>query len=172
VALNGVALTEKQPLQARFAPAQFFAMSDDEELASPSFETMESGLVVGTDAVSFDAGQLVAGPVEYQAITIDPQLAPPPGTYSLPAQLLALHSLSGAAARAPVRRLGRARFRSAAPAAVNLAQPDWAIVPLDAGTPIALDPSIKTWTDYRAALAVLNRGSAGFQLVTARDVAA
>jgi hypothetical protein len=173
VALNGVALTETQPLQAAFAPGQFFAMSDDEELASPSFETMESGLVVGTDAVSFDAGQLVAAPVEYQAITIDPQLAaPPPGSYTLPATLLALHSLSGAAARAPLRRLGRARFRSAAPAAVSLEQPNWAIVPLDAGTPVALDPSIKTWTDYRAALATLNRGGAGFQLVPARDIAA
>jgi hypothetical protein len=174
VAVNGVALTERQALQARFAPAQFFAMSDDEELASPSFETMDSGLVVGTDAVSFDAGQLVAAPVEYQAITIDPLAAipPPPGSYTMPAVLLALHSASGAAGRAPLRRVGRARFRSAAPRAVSLAQPSWAIVPLDAGTPVALDPSIKTWTDYRAALATLNRGGAAFQLVPAREIAA
>jgi hypothetical protein len=174
VALNGVALTETQALQARFAPAQFFAMSDDEELASPSFQTMDSGLVVGTEAVSFDAGQLVAARVEYQAITIDPLAAipPPPGSYTLPAVLLALHSASSAAGRAPLRRLGRARFRSAAPAAVSLAQPRWAIVPLDAGTPVKLDPSVKTWTDYRAALAALNRGGAQFQLVPARDIAA
>ncbi len=174
VALNGVALTETQALQARFAPAQFFAMSDDEELASPSFQTMDSGLVVGTDAVRFDAGQLVAAPVEYQAITIDPLAAipPPPGSYTLPAVLLALHSANSAAGRAPLRRLGRARFRSAAPRAVSLARPSWAIVPLDAGTPVKLDPSVKTWTDYRAALDTLNRGGAGFQLVPARDIAA
>jgi hypothetical protein len=176
IALNGVALTETQPLQARFAPAQFFAMTDDEELASPSFQTMDSGLVVGTDAVSFDAGQLqlVASPVEYQAITIDPLAAtpPPPGSYTLPAALLAMHSASGAAGRAPLRRVGRARFRSAAPAAVSLAQPSWAIVPLDSGTPVKLEPGIKTWTDYRAALDTLNRGGAGFQLVPARDIAA
>jgi hypothetical protein len=174
VAVNGVTLTETQALQARFAPAQFFAMSDDEELASPSFETMDSGLVVGTDAVSFDAGQLVAAPVEYQAITIDPQAATPsaPGSYTLPATLLALHAVSGAAARAPLRRLGRARFRSAAPAAVSLAQPSWAIVPLDGGTPAVLDPSVKTWTDYRAALNMLNRGGAQFQLVPATALAA
>jgi hypothetical protein len=173
VALNGVALIETEPLQARFAPAQFFAMSDDEELASPSFETMGSGLVVGTDAVSFDAGQLVAAPVEYQAITIDPLVAtPPPGSYTLPASLLALHSASGAAARAPLRRLGRGRFRNAAPVAVSLAQPSWAIVPLDGGTPVALDRSVKTWTDYRAALAALNRGGVSFQLVPAREIAA
>jgi hypothetical protein len=172
MALDGVALSEIAPLQARFAPAQFFVMSDDEELASPSFETMDSGLVVGTDAVSFDAGQLVAAPVEYQAITVDPLAAPPPGSYTLPAALLALHSASGAAARAPLRRLGRARFRSAAPAAVSLAPPSWAIVPLDGGTPVKLDPSVETWTDYRTALDTLNRGGAAFQLVAARDIAA
>ncbi len=174
VALNGVALTETRPLQARFAPAQFFAMSDDEELASPSFETMDSGLVVGTDAVSFDPAQLVAAPVEYRAITIDPLAAttPPPGSYTLPASRLALHSASGAAARAPLRRLGRGRFRSAAPVAVSLARPSWAIVPLDGGTPVALDRSVKTWTDYRAALDALNRGGASFQLVPAREIAA
>jgi hypothetical protein len=174
VALNGVALTETQPLQGRFAPAQFFAMSDDEELASPPFETMDSGFMVGTDSVSFDPSQLVAAPVKYQAITIDPLAAtpPPPGSYALPASRLALHSASGAAARAPLRRSGRARFRSAAPAAVSLAQPSWAIVPLDGGTPVTLDPSVKTWTDYRAALAALNRGGANFQLVPAREIAA
>jgi hypothetical protein len=174
IALDGVALTEIQPLQARFAPAQFFVMSDDEELASPSFETMDSGLVVGTDAVSFDAGQLVAAPVEYHAITIDPLAATPPlpGSYTLPAVLLALHSASGAAARAPLRRLGQARFRSGAPAAVSLAQPSWAIVPLDSGTAVKLDPGVKTWTDCRAAVDTLNRGGAGFQLVAAREIAA
>ena len=174
VALNGVALTEIQSLQARFAPAQFFAMSDDQALASPSFETMDSGLVVGTDAVSFDPGQLVAAPVKYQPITIDPAAAtqPPPGSYTLPAELLTLHSASGAAARAPQRRLGRARFRNAGPAAVSLAKPSWAIVPLDGGTPVALDPAVKTWTDYRAALDTLNRGGAAFQLVPAAALAA
>jgi hypothetical protein len=173
IALNSVALTEIQPLQARFAPAQFFVMSDDEELASPSFQTMDSGLVVGTEAVSFDAGQLVAAAVEYQAITVDPLAAgSPPGSYALPAALLALHSASGAAARAPLRRLGRARFRSGAPAAVSLAQPSWAIVPLDSGTPVKLDPGVETWTDYRAAVDTLNRGGGGFQLVAAREIAA
>jgi hypothetical protein len=173
VALNGVALTKTQPLQARFAPAQFFAMSDDEELASPSFVTMDSGLVAGTDAVSFDPGQLqlVASPVEYQTITIDPLAAPTPGSYTMPASRLTLHCASGAAARAPVRRLGRARFRSGAPGAVSLGRPSWAIVPLDGGTPVALDPSVKTWTDYRAALNTLNRGLARFQLVPAREIA-
>src|SRR4029077_17564676 len=102
--------------QARFAPAQFFAMSDDEALASPSFQTMASGLVVGTEAGSFDPHQLVGAPVKYQTIPIDPAAAtqPPPGSYTLPAQLLALHSASGAAARAPPRRVGGGGVRQGA----------------------------------------------------------
>ena len=32
------------PLTAPFAPAQFFAMSDDEKLAAPSFESMDAGM--------------------------------------------------------------------------------------------------------------------------------
>jgi hypothetical protein len=174
VALNGVTLTQTQVLQAPFAPAQFFAMSDDEELASPSFETMDCGLVVGSNAVSFDTSQLVAAPVQYQTFTIDPSAATPavPGSYILPAILLALHSASGSAARAPVRRVGQARFRSTTPAAVTLAAPSWAIVPLDGGAPVTVSPGVKTWTDYRAALDTLNRGGAGFQLVPATALAA
>jgi hypothetical protein len=45
-------------------------------------------------------------------------------------------------------------------------------VPLDSGTTVKLDPSLKTWTDYRAALNTLNRGGGGFQLVPAREIAA
>ena len=32
-------------------------MSDDEKLASPSFEEMDAGAVFGSDAVSYDATQ-------------------------------------------------------------------------------------------------------------------
>jgi hypothetical protein len=71
-----------------------------------------------------------------------------------------------------VRRVGQARFRSAAPAAVTLAAPSWAIVPLDGGAPVTVGPSVKTWTDYRAALDTLNRPAAAFQLVPAAALAA
>ena len=61
-----------------FAPAQFFAMSDDEKLASPSFEAMDAGFIVGSEAVSLDASQLVAAPVEYDQIVIDTLAADAP----------------------------------------------------------------------------------------------
>jgi hypothetical protein len=163
-------------LQAPFAPAQFFAMTDDEKLASPSFEDMDAGFIVGTEAVSIDAAALVAAPLEYDVIVIDalaaPVPPPAPTPYRLPAALLAVHAATGAAARAPVRRLGRARFRSAAQPAVSVAAPAWAITPLDAGPAVALDPSVKTWSEHQSALAALNRAGVRFQLVPARELAA
>ena len=40
-----------------------------------------------------------------------------------------------------------------------LQAPDWRIVPLADGTPAALDPTVKTWSEHLAALDTLNRGS-------------
>ncbi|MEO8629306.1 MAG: DUF6603 domain-containing protein, partial [Betaproteobacteria bacterium] len=163
--LNNQPLKETAALQDQFAPAQFFAMSDDEKLASPSFETMDAGLVLGSDAVTLDAAQLVAAPLQYESIILDaPQ---PPGAplppaqpqpYTMPAQLLVFHSFTGAAARAPVRRLGRARFRVfGRPEAVNLAAPRWQIVPVDGGAPAAVDASVRSWSEHQAVLDALNR---------------
>src|SRR5205085_4331018 len=111
--------------------------SDDEKLASPSFEAMDAGFIVGSEAVSLDANQLVPAPVEYDQIVIDTLAAdaplPRPTSYVLPVAQLDVHLATGAAARAPVRRVGRARFRAAAQPAVSLAEPSWVIAPLDAG---------------------------------------
>ena len=38
-------------------------MSDDEKLASPSFEEMDAGMAVGSDAVTFDPAQSCSGAV-------------------------------------------------------------------------------------------------------------
>ena len=66
-AVKAVLNTQPQAASAvrdQFAPAQFFDMSDDEKLAGPSFEPMDAGLVFGSEAVSFDAAQIVAGTAE------------------------------------------------------------------------------------------------------------
>jgi Family of unknown function (DUF6603) len=176
-ALNNVDLTQVTALQAPFAPAQFFAMSDDEKLAAPSFQQMEAGFVVGNDdAVTIDAAQLVAAPLEYDSIIIDTLAGdvPPkqPAPYVLPAAQLAVHAATGAAARAPVRRVGRARFRTPGQPAVELAAPAWAIAPLDGGPPVAVAATVKTWSEYQGALTNLNRAGASFQLVPATALAA
>ena len=176
--LNNVDLKDvTTTLQAPFAPAQFFAMSDDDKIASPSFAQMDAGFVVGKDdAVTIDPTQLVAAPLEYDSIVIDTLAAdvPPkqPAPYRLPADRLAVHAATGAAARAPLRRVGRARFRTPGEPAVDLAAPSWAIAPLDGAPPLALAATVKTWSEYQGALATLNRAGARFQLVPARELAA
>ena len=178
-ALNNVDLKDVTPLQAPFAPAQFFAMSDDDKIAAPSFQPMDAGFVVGIDdRVSIDPAQMVAAPVEYDSIIIDTLSGdvPPkqPAPYVLPAGQLVFHAATGAAARAPVRRVGRARFRTPGKPAVDLAAPTWAIAPLDGGPPVAVAAAVRTWSDYQGTLTNLNRAGAApsFQLVPTAALAA
>ena len=53
ISVGGVAQTPT-PLTDFFAPGQFFEMTDDESITSPSFDTMEAGLMVGVDAFVFN----------------------------------------------------------------------------------------------------------------------
>ena len=165
--LNG-ASQHTDSVQDQFAPAQFFELSDDEKLAAPSFETMDAGLIFGDEAVSFDASQLVAAPLQYEQIVIDDLASPPPPHvgprrpgYTLRADQLFALSTSGAAAKAPIRTAGLARFRAAeAEAGAVLQPPKWRIVPIADGQPAELDPAVKTWSEHLAALGTLNRTAA------------
>jgi hypothetical protein len=175
--LNGSTL-HTDTVQDQFAPAQFFELSDDEKLAAPSFETMDAGLIFGDTDVSFDASQLVAAPLEYEQIVIDDLAAPPPPdptprrpSYTLRADQLFAMSKSGAAARAPIRTAGLARFRAAdAHAGAVLQPPAWRIVPIADGLPATLDSTVKTWSENLAALGTLNRGAATWQIVPAHEL--
>ena len=104
--------------------------------------------------------------------TLAPPGNPPPPLpvhYTLAVSQLQLQSMTGAAARAPVRRVGRARFRTVEPAAVQFAEPRWAIEPIDAAPAAAVAPSVRTWSEHLAALHALNRGGARYQLVPAQE---
>ena len=46
-------------------------MSDDEKLASPSFEEMDAGAIFGSDAIVIDEGASLFAPLEYETIVID-----------------------------------------------------------------------------------------------------
>jgi len=173
-------------VQGSFAPAQFFTMTDDEKLASPSFETHQSGLTVGSAGVLYDQTTtgLVAAPLTYLSLVLDgPNLAPvlpppppagspppPPVVYALPASRLPVQSGSGAAARAPIRRAGRARYRTASAPAVSLPEPAWKIVPKSDGAPLAPTPGVTTWSEHRAVVNTLNRTGAKWQVVPAYEV--
>ena len=96
------------PVQAPFAPAQFFEMSDDEKLAAQSFESMEAGRAFGDAQATFEAAQVIPAPLEYTvvAITLDgpappPAATPPPASYAVSSEELPVFARSGAAARAP-----------------------------------------------------------------------
>jgi hypothetical protein len=159
-----------------FAPARYFTMSDDEKLAAPSFEAMDAGLVLGDGGASFDPATVVAAPLAYESIVLGPAGAPGSapagrGRYELPAGALAAQGGTGAAARAPARRVGAARFRNAAGRpAVTLAAPRWRLVHASDGAVAPEDPALTTWSEHRAALATLNRGGARWLLVPAHEL--
>ena len=169
--------TSATSVQGAFAPARFFAMSDDEKLAAPSFEAMDAGLLLGDASVHYPADAAEPAPLEYEPITLNPDAlpsAPAADTnYQLPAASLAAQVVTGAAARAPVRQVGRARFRnSAMEPAATVAAPQWTIIRTSDGTPAPVDPNIRTWSEQRAALNLLNRGGSAWTMVPTHELAA
>ena len=168
------------PVQALFAPAQFFEMSDDEKLAAQSFESMEAGRAFGDAQATFDASQVIPAPLEYTvvSITLDGPAPPPPASTQPPASYavspdeLQVFARSGAAARAPARRVGRARFRNdSVEGAARLAPTGWAIAPIGEGAAASADPGLRTFSEFQAAVSALNRGGARWQVVPTHEAA-
>ncbi len=174
------AALDSSAVNAPFAPAQYFNMSDDEKLAAPSFESMQAGCVFGSAAIQFDerSANLQGATLDYQTIVIGESAAVAPAAklaaatttpYTMSPQQLKSFSRSGSAGRAALRRVSRARFRNAAaigaspPAAINAKR--WTIIPRATGTAAALAPEVRTWSEYHAALKSLNRDAARWQLV-------
>lgn len=163
--VTGATLGGRSPgrrlLDDQFASAQYFAMSDDEKLASPSFEPLVSGVEFVTDAVTLPevAAQRAVSPLEYDNIVVDAAGVPEPPRrgYVLRAASLFRQARSAAVADAPVRRSGRARFAAEAPDLVALGTPRYAIVSTDdLGTPLDGDTA-RPWGDARAAWRALER---------------
>ncbi|HEX2515336.1 MAG TPA: DUF6603 domain-containing protein [Chloroflexota bacterium] len=91
-----------------FAPAQFFEMSDEARLASPSFESMPAGMRIGSPELAFGFAQRAESALEYETRVVDRKAATPPPPpqvdYRLSVVLLQLHARHGAAGRSPLRR--------------------------------------------------------------------
>jgi hypothetical protein len=170
--LNGQPLSA-DPVKDQFVPAQFFEMTDEEKLASPSFEEMDAGLVFGSNAWTFDEAQTVEAPLVYESFVIDDvgQPSTPAADYVLSAPTLERQFRSGSAARAPIRTLGLARFRNPkAPRAATLRSVRWVVASLnDTATTVPPPSADATWTEIRAEMATLNRravtGFAQWQVV-------
>jgi hypothetical protein len=130
VTVGGLSQTPA-PLTDFFAPAQFFEMTDDQKIASPSFDTMEAGITVGVDNFTFSTADGLSVVLTYETILVDTQTGAS-GTrkddYTLKPERLFEHARFGAASRSEVRRTGSAKFqnRKRAPE-VALTKPGFAI---------------------------------------------
>jgi hypothetical protein len=163
-----------RPVQDQFAPAQFFAMSDDDKLASPSFAEMDSGVAFGSTDIAFDAGLVVASPLEFEDIVVDDKAAPAtvqPQRYVLGEFHFAQQVRFGAVAQAGLRRSGLARFQDdEAQAAVSVQAPRLVAVATSDLQQRAPGPAEgSSWIEAQAVVATLNRraGTQRWQLVAA-----
>jgi hypothetical protein len=149
--------------QDQFVPTQFFDMSDDEKLAAPSFESRDNGVVFGSDAVAFPAGESIDAPLVYETIVIDDAggvAAPAPPPYELSPEQLAFAARANSVASAQVRTTGAARFRRVdAVPPVRLVTPGFVIASTDRLTVRAGLAAVRplTWSEARAALRDVNR---------------
>lgn len=114
--LGGKVITA-DPIRDHFAPAQFFEMSDDEKLSRPSFEPLQAGISIGRTALRYGsdgAGREVQ--IGYKTLLLDPEQPQPPdpepAPQPLPAGAASTQAQLGAAARSPLRRTGRTKYRA------------------------------------------------------------
>ncbi|MEO7853546.1 MAG: DUF6603 domain-containing protein, partial [Rubrivivax sp.] len=100
-----VVKTPDKALSDNFPTAQFIEMSEDDNLAKPSFDRFTSGCESGQRAYTFDAA--IAQPFDYEEVNLSIEKSGV-GVLALPGLTLAAHknySLElGAAARSPLRR--------------------------------------------------------------------
>ncbi len=147
-----------------FAPGQFFAMADDEKLASPSFEDMDAGAVFGSDAIVIDDGARIFAPLDYETIVIDEEglaTKEEEDRYILVAHRLFEQVRFSAVGTAPIRSIGVARFRNLErPAAVSVRTEQFVVASVADGiVPPTAKPA--TFAETRATLSGLNRGVTG-----------
>jgi hypothetical protein len=115
VSVNGDEL-ETKPVSDFFAPAQFLELTDDEKLSGPSFETMDAGVLISTDAVSFSTldTDIIEVGIKYETFIVDTSKgkARKGEGYELSPDSLNSQAQFGAAARSLVRSTGRAKYQT------------------------------------------------------------
>ncbi|HJY37140.1 MAG TPA: DUF6603 domain-containing protein [Steroidobacteraceae bacterium] len=151
-------------VQDAFAPGQFFDMTDDEKLASPSFEDMDAGAIFGSDAIVIDEAASLFAPLEYETIIIDEEgqaTNEKEDRYVLVAHRFFEQVRFSAVGTAPIRSIGVARFRNReVPAAVTMRTSQFVIASVADGiVPPTAKPA--TFAETQATLSRLNRGLAG-----------
>jgi hypothetical protein len=119
-----------EKVQESFAPAQFFDMSDEQKLSSPSFKQFDSGVRIG-DATSLHTAYAAAREVKYELKYIDSQreqaVVTAPGFFDVDPLAFNTWTLQGAISTSPLS-FARNRKSSLAPDAVVVTQEPFAIV--------------------------------------------
>jgi hypothetical protein len=151
-------------IQEAFAPGQFFEMTDDEKLASPSFEDMDAGAIFGSDAIAIDEGGSIFAPLEFETIIIDEAgqaRNEEEDRYVLVAHRFFEQVRFSAVGTAPIRNIGTARFRNLdLPPAVAMRTGQFVIASVaDAIAAPTAKPT--TFVEAQATLRRLNRSVAG-----------
>lgn len=151
VLLNGTSrLADATPVRAMFAPGQFFDLTDEEKLSSPSYEMMDAGVRISTGAITHGPG--IEDNVVYETIVLDPNnnLRRFRGLdYRIPRDVCHALTATGAAATAAA---GSGSFRREGPPVVQVVEPAYTVVRGSDLQPIAGGPS-----SYAAARQELKR---------------
>jgi hypothetical protein len=132
-----------------FAPAQFLEMTDDEKLASPSFEELPAGVTLGDD--SFTHGDVINSDIHYETFLIDKKVRTSfrLDDYTLGDAVFTAAAEFGAAAQAPVRTTGAGKHRGAG-LGIRMSASSYVVAGID--DLAAIDGFVGTHAQARAAL--------------------
>lgn len=153
ISIGAVAQTPAT-LYEPFAPAQYTAMSPDEQLAAPGYEQMPAGAEAPDPAPA--AGPARPVTVEYETVVLG--AAPPVTPYIPSGATVARLAETGAAAMARTWPAGRARYGGDAAPPIRLMAPRFVVRTRDTlTTPAEVPPTDGSYTSARQALAALAR---------------
>lgn len=127
----GSAGLQASGMQERFAPAQFFDMTDDDKLAAPSFESMDAGITFGADGYNTDFAARSTSAFQYTDILIGPDGAtePQPEPHQEDGGRVLVLTMLSAAGTSATRRSLTQRFAAPVRASAPTLNPTgWAAV--------------------------------------------
>lgn len=125
-------------LDAQFAPAQFFDLTDSEKLSRPSFERFPAGYSVTNGLLAYggrpDSEADPLGPevaeqtLSYESVYVDEEEEPQPFFAFVDAATVAAVSLHSAVARSEARTTGPGKFANADTAPISVADTAYTVV--------------------------------------------
>ncbi|WP_318570641.1 DUF6603 domain-containing protein [Salinigranum marinum] len=177
---------ERHELDAQFAPAQFFDMTNAEKLSAPSFERFAAGYRVSTGALAFGGkptatneslgDQIVEATLEYESVYVDEEENDVPFyTFISPRVVTALSEVS-AVATSDARTTGSVKFTGGTSDAVSVEDTGYTVVTTDSFEHVSatgVDASGTTYTQAKQArdAYLAEIPDADVQVVTAHELA-